>query len=51
MLKALIRFSLDYASLVLIAAVLITAYAIYSLPSMTADDWYDTAVDLDSDPI
>ncbi len=37
MLKALIRFSLEYSSLVLISAVLIIAYAAYQLPKMSVD--------------
>lgn len=37
MLKALIRFSLQYSSLVLIAAVLLVAYAGYRLPRMSVD--------------
>ncbi len=37
MLKALIRFSLRYSSLVLIAAVLLVAYAGYQLPRMSVD--------------
>ncbi len=37
MLQALIRFSLRHASLVLVAAVLLTALAAYRLPSMSVD--------------
>ncbi|MBB6428843.1 efflux RND transporter permease subunit [Algisphaera agarilytica] len=37
MLKAVIRFSLNYSSLVLIAAVLVVAYAGYRLPHMSVD--------------
>ncbi len=37
MLKAVIRFSLRYSSLVLIAAVLVIAYAGYRLPRMSVD--------------
>ncbi len=37
MLKSVIRFSLRYSSLVLIAAVLIVAYAGYRLPGMSVD--------------
>jgi HME family heavy-metal exporter len=37
MLKAVIRFSLNYASLVVIAAVLLVAYAGYRLPRMSVD--------------
>lgn len=37
MLKALIRFSLQYSSLVLIAAALLVAYAGYRLPRMSVD--------------
>lgn len=37
MLRAVIRFSLNYASLVLIAAVLVVAYAGYRLPRMSVD--------------
>jgi len=37
MLKGLIRFSLDYSSFVLIAAVLVMAYAAYRVPKMSFD--------------
>lgn len=37
MLKSVIRFSLRYPTLVLIAAVLVVAYASYRLPSMSVD--------------
>ena len=37
MLKSLIRFSLQYSSLVLIAAVLIVGYAMYRMPRMSVD--------------
>ncbi|MCA9294539.1 MAG: efflux RND transporter permease subunit, partial [Phycisphaerales bacterium] len=37
MLKALIRFSLNYSSLVLMAAVLVTGYAAYRVPRMSVD--------------
>lgn len=37
MLKGLIRFSLSYSSFVLMAAVLVMAYAAYRVPSMTVD--------------
>lgn len=37
MLKALIRFSLKYSSLVLLSSLLIVAYAGYRLPSMSVD--------------
>ncbi len=37
MLRAVIRFSLQYSSLVLIAAVLVVGYAAYRLPSMSVD--------------
>lgn len=37
MLRALIRFSIDYASLVIMAAILTTAWAAIRLPSMSVD--------------
>ncbi len=37
MLKALIRFSIDYALFVLLAAVLLVAFALYRLPQMPVD--------------
>lgn len=37
MLKALIRFSIDYALFVLLAAVLLIAFALYRLPKMPVD--------------
>lgn len=37
MLKGLIRFSLSYSSFVLMAAVLVMAYAAYRVPAMTVD--------------
>lgn len=37
MLKALIRFSIQYASLILIAALLLTGYAAFRLPHMSVD--------------
>ncbi|MEM1098579.1 MAG: efflux RND transporter permease subunit [Planctomycetota bacterium] len=37
MLKAVIRFSLNYSALVLIAATLVVGYAAYRLPSMSVD--------------
>ena len=37
MLKALIRFSLQYSSLVILAALLVVGYAVYRLPRMSVD--------------
>lgn len=37
MLKALIRFSLRYSSLVILAALLVVGYAVYRLPRMSVD--------------
>lgn len=37
MLKALIRFSLQYSSLVILAALLVVGYAVYRLPQMSVD--------------
>ena len=37
MLKALIRFSLQYSSLVILASLLLSGYAAYRLPQMSVD--------------